>query len=98
MVTSHVSKQGSGRGKSDEKVSVVRAGSVTLKIYTLRHGDRVRYTVCWYVRPKRHTKNFQRFDRAEAYARERAEASAGTMQNILPFPALPQSRAWARAD
>jgi hypothetical protein len=98
MVTNHVSKQGSGRGKSDKQVSVVRAGSVTLKIYTLRHGDRVRYTVSWYVGPKRHTKNFQRFDRAETYARERAVALAGTIQNILPFPALPQRRAWASVD
>ena len=67
---------GSGRGKSDEKVSVVRAGSVTLKIYTLRHGDRVRYTVAWYVGPKRHRKHFSCPRRARAFAKKRAEALA----------------------
>jgi len=76
MVTNHVSKQGSGRGKSDEKVSVVRAGSVTLKIYTLRHGNRVRYTVSWHVGPKRHRKHFSCLQRARAFAKERAEALA----------------------
>jgi biotin carboxylase len=76
MVTNHVSKHGSGRGKSDEKVSVVRAGSVTLKIYTLRHGDRVRYTVSWHVGPKRHRKHFSCLQRARAFAKERAEALA----------------------
>jgi len=65
---------------------MARSGSVTVKIYTINRQAGLYYSVCWYVRPKRHTKNLQRFDRAEAYARERAEASARTMQNILPFP------------
>lgn len=64
------------RAKSGSSVHLVRSGSVTVKIYNINRQAGRYYSVCWYVGPKRHTKNFHRFDRAEAYARERAEELA----------------------
>jgi integrase len=64
------------RANSGSSVRLVRAGSVTVKIYTINRQAGLYYSVCWYVGPKRHTKNFQNFAHAEAYARERAEALA----------------------
>jgi hypothetical protein len=44
------------------------SGSVTVKIYTINRQAGLYYSVCWSVGPKRHTKNFQNCDRAEALA------------------------------
>ena len=76
MVTNHLPKRRPQRGKSDDKVSVVRAGSVTVKIYTLQHGNRLRYTVSWHIGPKRHRKHFSCPERARKFAQARAEELA----------------------
>jgi hypothetical protein len=73
------------RPSSGSSVHLARSGSVTVKIYTINRQAGLYYSVCWYVGPKRHTKNFQRFGRAETYARERAEALAGKIQNGCGF-------------
>jgi hypothetical protein len=73
------------RQNSGSSVHLIRSGSVTVKIYTINRQAGLYYSVCWYVGPKRHTKNFQSFDRAEAYARERAEALTQVPQLERPF-------------
>jgi len=74
MVTNHLPKRRPEREEST--VSVVRAGSVTVKIYTMQHGNRVRYTVSWHIGPKRHRKHFSCPQRARKFAKERAEELA----------------------
>ncbi|MCX6970663.1 MAG: hypothetical protein NTV93_11020 [Verrucomicrobia bacterium] len=69
------------RPKSSGDPTLIRCGSVAVKIYKLRREKGAYFTVSWHTGPKRNRQNFKAFEAAKKFARDRAEELAAGQVN-----------------
>jgi integrase len=81
-MTNPASPKPSRAGKSTGKIHLVRAGSVTLKIYQCHKKGRDYFTVSWHIGPRRHRQNFKTLDEARRFAKVEAEKLAAGQVNV----------------
>lgn len=69
------------RPKSSGDPTLIRCGSVAVKIYKLSREKGAYFTVSWHTGPKRNRQNFKAFEAAKKFARDRAEELAAGQAN-----------------
>jgi integrase len=67
--------------QSSGEPTLIRCGSVAVKIYKLRREKGAYFTVSWHTGPKRNRQNFKAFEAAKKFARDRAEELAAGQVN-----------------